>query len=268
MQPRQETRLELPVQPVLVPLPFEALGMNVSIIRMAVGRSLFRLSAVAILLCLGYPRAAQGSLVVSVEAPTAVATPALQTLVTATLKVSGSLAAPLSTAGFGTLLSWSTSSPGVSGTNLYTVNASGSPALTTSMIADGTGFLYADASPQTDMTSPASGQRQAAVTAVEPFPTLPAGSFSNITIMQIRFAVSPNIKDALFNFSLNGAAPVYGFTDSNFDTVSFTDGGGSLLVTPEPSTLASALFGGAGVVGWWLVRSRRTAVSRGASASA
>lgn len=94
--------------------------MNVTFNRVSVGRSLFPLIAVTAGLCLGFPETARGTLLtVSLDAPTAVATPGLQTIVLASLKVSGSLASPLSTGGFSTVLTWSTTSAGVLNSDLY-----------------------------------------------------------------------------------------------------------------------------------------------------
>lgn len=170
-----------------------------------------------------------------------------QTFITAALQVSGSLASPLTTSAFGSNLSWTASGTGVTNANLYTVTPAGTPFVGSgAMAVNSPGFLYYDGlgtpvgSMNTTNLDP-SFQRYVAVDA-DPlyYPTL-SGSFSNVTVATINFAVSSGIRIAEFDFALNGDAPNRGFFNDEFTAVTFDDGGGKLVVVPEPD-VAPAFF--------------------------
>lgn len=248
--------------------------MNVRGISATVARSFFALAVAAGWWGIG-PGTAKAALIVSLEQiSSGSATPGQQTVIQAALKVSGSLASPLTTSAFSTVLTWTTSSTNVLTSNLYTVNVLGSAVIGSgAMSVNAPGFLYYDGSgtPLPDMNVTdlnATYQRYVAVAADENYyPTL-SGSFTDITIMTVRFGVSPDIKFATFDFSLNGNGPNYGFVNDQFGTIGFTNGGGTISVVPEPETgsIAVVTFGGLVLVGGlrrWL--SRRSSLTRHAA---
>lgn len=182
---------------------------------------------------------AKAGLVVAIEQVSSqTPTPGQQTLITAAVKVSGTLAQPLTTSAFSTVLSWSASGVGVTNADLYTVNSAGSKVSnSTSMVVSTPGFLYANSNPLADMNTTglnSANQRYVNVSGDSGFPTL-SGTFSGVTIANVQFALSPNISNASFSFTISGNLPQYGFADQNFNMAqSFSSGGGTLTVVPEP----------------------------------
>lgn len=238
--------------------------MNVRTIRRSAGCMLGSLAVIAWGFCCGRPAAAEAVspvLIVSLlQQSTGIATSGSQTNVLAALQVSGSSPVPISTAGFSTVLTWSTTSAGVFNTNLYTVNSVGTGTIGSAALrVNEPGFLFFDSSPISSMNVTnidLNSQRYVAVDA-EPV-TLPAGTFGPITIMEVRFGVSPGINRALFDFALDTNPENYGFSNADFtQTYAFTNGGGSILITPEPDTMTGLLVGGLGCGGWGLVLRRR-----------
>jgi hypothetical protein len=177
------------------------------------------------------------------------ATVSNQTLVFGRLLASGSLATPLVTSGFETVLTWTTASQGVITADLFTVTSSGSATTTSSsaLIADTSGFLFADGE-DLEASMNVNGlnttnQRRVFVNVIEDFPTLPSGEFTDIPLLDIRFAVTAGIDDAVFSFTLAGADPD-GFYGSDYNYLQgFTSGGGTIAVVPEPGTLQAGLLG-------------------------
>jgi len=218
------------------------------------------LAIVAIVGLLGFfhASAAQATLVVrlaQIGGP-AVAVSGTQTIITAALKVSGSLASPLTTTAFGANLSWTASGTGVTNSNLYTVTTLGVPVVSAAaMNVNSAGFLYYNGSGVPGSVMNTTGldstfQRYVSIDA-DPtyYPTL-SGSFTDITVATINFAVSAGISSAEFNFILNGLAPDRGFFNDEFTAVSFGDGGGKIAVVPEPTMPAVFVVFGLIAVGY------------------
>lgn len=188
----------------------------------------------------------------------AVAVSGTQTLITAAVKVSGTLASPLTTSAFSTALTWTASGTGVTNSNLYTVNSSGVPVTTSAALnVNSPGYLYYGGDGIVPLGTlnvvnlSGTNQRYVSVDG-DPayYPTL-SGTFLGTTIATIRFAVSSGINNAQFNFSLNGNGTTYGFVDDTFNTVGFTNGGGLISVVPEPEMTAGIFFAASIVaVGW------------------
>jgi hypothetical protein len=213
--------------------------------------------AIVGLLGLFHASAAQATLVVRLEQ---IGGPAVAasgtTFITAALKVSGSLASPLTTTAFGGNLSWTASGTGVTNSNLYTVTSSGLPVVGGgAMNVNSAGFLYYNglATPTGSMNTTgldSTFQRYVSVDA-DPayYPTL-SGSFTDITVATVNFAVSAGISSAAFDFTLFGLQPNLGFFNDEFAAVSFTNGGGTIVVVPEPTMPAVFVVFGLIAVGY------------------
>jgi hypothetical protein len=229
--------------------------------------------AIVGLLGLFHASAAQATLVVRLEqiGGPAVAVSGTQTFITAALKVSGSLASPLTTTAFGGNLSWTASGTGVTNSNLYTVTSSGLPVVGGgAMNVNSAGFLYYNglAVPTGSMNTTgldSTFQRYVGIDAdANYYPTL-SGSFADITVATINFAVSAGISSGEFDFTLNGLQPNRGFFNDQFEAVSFTNGGGTIVVVPEPTMPAVFVVFGLIAVGY---RARgRLRAAKGAAAA-
>jgi hypothetical protein len=217
---------------------------------------------------------ANGSPVSSVDANP---DPAQQTLTYANLVVTGS-GAPLPVGdlfSFATALTWATSSPGAAVTSLYTVNASGAVTIgSTAMSVNELGFLFnggegAFASSVMNTSSlDADSERYVFVDNESFAPTL-TNPVGGVTIARIRFAIAPGVTNATFDFTLDGSAVQgYGFLDNEIATYSFTNGGGTIAVVPEPGTIPAGLLGLVVIGGWMKRRSRRQRDSSAPMASA
>lgn len=217
------------------------------------------------------PTPARAELILTLQqvGPPPLAVSGTQTRVDALLRLSGSSATPINTPGFSAILSWAGSSGTATPvTGLYTVNLNTGTALigAGALTGLGTGYLWNDGTPFPDMNSNSldgSYQRYVAInadsTAVGP------GAF-DVVIAKIAFAFAAG-QSGQYDFTVNAAAPTYGLidADNDFNTITMANGGGSLVVVPEPSTVTALVFGGASLFGGKLLSRRRRGRSAGAA---
>lgn len=226
---------------------------------------LFAAAGISLAVLLGLSATAEAGIIVSLQQVDANGSPvssvdanpdpAQQTLTFANLVATGS-GTPLPVVdlySFATALTWATSSPGAGVTSLYTVNSSGAVITgPTAMSVNEPGFLFnggegefATSVMNTNSLTP-TFQRFVSVDNFDFNPTLndPVGS---VTIARIHLAIAPGVTNAVFDFALNGSGDQgYGFlpiVTIEPATYSFTNGGGTIAVVPEPGTIPACLLG-------------------------
>lgn len=248
---------------------------------------LFAAAGISLAVLLGLSATAEAGIIVSLQQVDANGSPvssvdanpdpAQQTLTFANLVVTGS-GTPLPVVdlySFATALTWATSSPGAEVTSLYTVDSSGAVITgPTAMSVNEPGFLFNGGeglfatSVMNTLSLTPTFQRFVSVDNFDFNPTLndPVGS---VTIARIRFAIAPGVTNAVFDFALNGSVDQgYGFLTLDAASYSFTNGGGTIAVVPEPGTIPACLLGLVVIGGWITRRSSRQRNSSAPMASA
>lgn len=197
--------------------------------------------------------------------------PAQKTLVYGRLLASGTIDASTPVTAFGTVVSWSAVGDAFV-TDLITVNSAGVSAIGSSaMTVTGSGYFFpsGSGSEMNDNQLDDTFQRYLGIDSGTPFPSLGI-TFTDLLLMEIKFAVGPGIDDASFNFVLNGTFPDYGFfgVEPDFTVRPFTNQGGTIAVVPEPGTIPACLLGVVVIGGWMTQRSRRQRALSGPMAAA
>lgn len=230
-------------------------------------RTLFAAAVAA--LVLGSQASSQAALIVSLEqvGGPAVAVSGQQTVVEMLLKVQGDgTPANFNTDTFTTVLSWATSDAVV--TDLYNVNAVSSTALTpafssAALVSNVTGYLFAIPGTIPGRLLNDSGvdgdfQRALLVDTELGSGFVELNTSATTTIASIFFGVAADVTGT-FNFTIDDSA-VYGFVNDaspTAQTIGFTNGGGTLQVVPEPSTVYSLFAAGLVTTGLQIRRLRR-----------
>lgn len=214
---------------------------------------------------LGSQASSHAALIVSLEqvGGPAVAVSGQQTVVEMLLKVQGDgTPANFNTDTFTTVLSWATSDATV--TDLYNVNAVTeaqlTPAFSTAgLVTNQTGYLFAIPGTTPGRLLNDNGVDGDFERALLVDTELGAGyatlnTSGTTTIASIFFGVTADVTGT-FTFTIDDSTS-YGFVDdsSPAQTINFTNGGGTLQVVPEPSTMYSLFAVGLVTTGFQLRR--------------